>query len=388
MRKSLFVVSSKWDSKFKNLVGLFICNNCRRDIYRSDSEEFFPNAPQEEENIDAAEEEVIDTAEEQFSDVVEEEGSDPTFECKAVDDTIKLEKINSLLEEMGEPKIKKSRFSKLCSDNQLHIFEIVKNPGQNKKTIPGISDEEAEFINGIKAALSNADTILHKIQILTTIPPNWTIKKMRRELHVSRRMARRAKKLRKNSGHGSRPVKKQGRKIPDWIIKKVRAFYSFEENSRVLPGMGDFVSIVENGQRTHVQKKLLLFNVNELHEKFKKDFPEASISLSKFRKLRPQECISAGQRGTHNVCVCKTHENFKLRIAGLKQELQKKGVHFSKTYHDFIKLSVCNVPNQKCFFSDCKECPGTESIVKELAQLFEENGISTIKYSLWNSTDR
>lgn len=396
VRKNLFLVTNKWSSKCKNLIGLYVCNHCRRDLYRSNREEFIPETPQQAETVEEAEVDDLQKAEafeeleveDLYEAATENYKSDPTFECKAVENAMKFDKINALLEEIGEPTIKKPRFSKLCEQNKLNISEIIRVPGNNNDIENAVSEEESEFINGIRAALSNADTRLEKIQILTTVPPHWTIKKIRDKLRVSRRMVRHAKKLRKDKGHGSLPEKKHGREISDSTIATIHAFYSSEDNSRVLPGIKDYVSIKENGQRTHVQKTLLLFNVNELHEKFKKENPEVSISLSKFQELRPKECISAGQKGTHNVCVCKTHENTKLKIVGIKQELQKKGVNFSQTYHDFIEKCVCDVSEPICFFSECEKCPGTEAIMNELKHLFEKNSILEIKYSQWSSTDR
>jgi len=42
-----------------------------------------------------------------------------------------------------------------------------------------------------------------------------------------------------------------------------------------------------------------------------KKFIQFSIGKSKFAELRPKWCILAGANGTHNVCICTQHQNFK-----------------------------------------------------------------------------
>lgn len=92
-----------------------------------------------------------------------------------------------------------------------------------------------------------------------------------------------------------------------------------------MPGMKDYVSVIENGKKIQKQKRLLLYNIQEIHKKFTDAYPDEKIGLSKFQKLRPRECISAGKSGTHNVCVCKIHQNLKLQLTGFKNELKKRG---------------------------------------------------------------
>ena len=92
----------------------------------------------------------------------------------------------------------------------------------------------------------------------------------------------------------------------------------------MMPGAKDYKSIVKDGKRYQEQKRLLLYNLAELHKKFIESYPELKISVSKFTKLRPAQCILADKNGTLNVCSCKTHENVKLKVEGLKQKLKQK----------------------------------------------------------------
>lgn len=73
--------------------------------------------------------------------------------------------------------------------------------------------------------------------------------------------------------------------------------------SRIMPELRDCVVIDKDGKRHQEQKRLLLFNVGELHRRFQEEFPGTKMSLDAFRKLRPHQCIMAGQTETHTVCV-------------------------------------------------------------------------------------
>lgn len=100
--------------------------------------------------------------------------------------------------------------------------------------------------------------------------------------------------------------------LPPETSQLVETFFYSDEISRQLPGRKDFVSVKIEEGRNHMQKRLLLYDIHEVHELFKKKFPQIKIGLTKFSQLRPQNCVIAGAKGTHNVCVCVIHENLKL----------------------------------------------------------------------------
>jgi len=84
-----------------------------------------------------------------------------------------------------------------------------------------------------------------------------------------------------------------------------------------LPGMKDFLSVrKDDGQREHIQKKLILCNLKELYEIYKEQYPDDRIGFSIFASLRPVHCVLAGSSGTHTICVCAIHQNIKLMMLG------------------------------------------------------------------------
>ena len=62
--------------------------------------------------------------------------------------------------------------------------------------------------------------------------------------------------------------------------------------SRMMSGMKDFVSVKnDDGTRSHVQKRLLLCNINKLYAQFTVEDEGLKNSISKFTKLRPRHCV-------------------------------------------------------------------------------------------------
>nr|CAD7568138.1 unnamed protein product [Timema californicum] len=81
------------------------------------------------------------------------------------------------------------------------------------------------------------------MQILTTLPYSWTIQKIQDEFGVANYTARKAKILQKEKGIMSYPDSKPGKTLKREIAAKVQSFYESEEESRIMPGRKDFVSV-------------------------------------------------------------------------------------------------------------------------------------------------
>lgn len=198
-------MSDKWHAVFKSLIGLHVCNTCRKSIYEKKDDPDFKvciskhNMQQENTSEETEEENNPD----------QEEKNDPTFRCDDYEEKEKITKINDVLRELGEPLIKKRRMSQLTGQDIANSSAALQKFTNSKKCVIG-NDFETLFIHDIKVALSQQPDRSGKIQILTTLPSHWTIAAMRREFGISRRMASKAKKLRIESGFGARLKKKQG----------------------------------------------------------------------------------------------------------------------------------------------------------------------------------
>ena len=143
----------------------------------------------------------------------------------------------------------------------------------------------------------------------------------------------------------------------------------------MMPGNKDIVSI-----KKHVQKRLLLLNLNELHVAFKKDYLNVKVSLSKFCTLKPKWCITTNASGTHNVCVCKNQQNIKFLIDAIR---------WNKSYNDFMALIVCSLENAECMMHRCKLCPGIQALKSCLVQEFIDHVLEDdVVFKQWQSSDR
>ena len=221
------------------------------------------------------------------------------------------------------------------------------------------------------------------IQLLTLAPESWSIQRTAEEFDVSIYQATEAKKLKKQKGILAERSPRVGRQLPKEIEEKVIAFYHEDEYSRIMPGKKDFKSVKgPDGKRQHVQKRLLLLNLNELYQKYKARYPNDKIGLSKFCAIRPPYCITVGSRGTHSVCVCTIHQNVKLMIAALPTET-------NITYHDLLEKLVCSVEEKLCMVHRCPTCPGANRLKTNLEELFSSNDPDeTIVYQQWLTADR
>ena len=118
---------------------------------------------------------------------------------------------------------------------------------------------------------------------ITFAPPSWTIEKTANEFGVSKFMVNKARKLKKAKGilPDISPIK--ARKLSEESKTKVIDFYNDDEVSRMCPGKKDFVSVKNSeGKRVHVQKRLLLTNLRELHSHYKNKSSGGHVGFSKF----------------------------------------------------------------------------------------------------------
>ncbi|CAH0554763.1 unnamed protein product [Brassicogethes aeneus] len=127
------------------------------------------------------------------------------------------------------------------------------------------------------------------------------------------------------------------------------------------------------------KKRLIMGNLDELHSRFLKDFPDVQISLAKFRSLRPPQCILVGAKGTHNVCVYKTHQNVRLKIQAVRQEFMKNKIDYPTSYRDWLQKIVCENPQSECYLLECKKCPENLQHDSVAVHLFNGKLISHLK---------
>ncbi|GBM94862.1 hypothetical protein AVEN_141441-1, partial [Araneus ventricosus] len=246
-----------------------------------------------------------------------------------------------------------------------------------EKSVIKKSEDLDKLVDIIKNELSGTSR-RKQIQMLT-IPASlmWSRRKIKETFNVSDYSVRKAQKLFKDQGFLAEPARRNGKQLSPDIIELVKKFYQLDEQSRILPGMKDVVSI---GKKVYERKRLILCNLGELYSSFKLEYPNLKIGLSKFCSLRPKWCVLAGASGTHLVCVCTIHQNVILLI---------HGAGFEEEYKQLMSYIVCEGAGRECMLRHCDKCPPKDNLVQFLQAKFEDyDDEDIVEYNQWVSTDR
>ena len=215
-----------------------------------------------------------------------------------------------------------------------------------------------------------------KVKLLTLTPDSWSRKKVAELFNVSECLVRSAREPKKKKGILDEPDQIRGKMLSDSTLTLVTRFFEDDEYSRVMPGITDFVSI---GSKQHMQKRLLLCKLKELHSAFKKKHVDVKIGFSKFCSLRPKWCVLAGAAGTHSVCVCTYHQNAKSLVSAVDWEY---------SYNDLMKIVVCDINSREFMVHCCNNCPGNHALSEVLSTELIDMKNETIVVQQWQKTDR
>lgn len=162
------------------------------------------------------------------------------------------------------------------------------------------------------------------MKILSILPQTWSPADIQREFgeNVSMHMIYSVKNLVSVNGILCGSTKKiSPNRISEEIVKRVLKFY--EDISRPCPGIRDYVIKCEaNGEKQKIQRRLILMNLHEAYELYKKQNKFDKIGISKFEALRPKHCVVAGStHGIHSTCTCLHHQNPKLSFESLRNQI-------------------------------------------------------------------
>ncbi|KAK3917885.1 DNA replication and repair protein RecF [Frankliniella fusca] len=266
----------------------------------------------------------------------------------------------------------------------------------NEEDLQSIQDKKAQdhdlLMEEIRKKLPSASRV-QKYQLLSLVPDSWPIITAANFFGISRTLFIAARQLKREKGILPIPDFSRASSVNEATKALIKSYYCSDENSKVMPGSRDCVSISKG---VYEQKRLLLSNIPELYEAFKNDNDGLKVGKSIFWSLKPKCCVSAGQAGTHEQCVCQTHQNFKLLSHALNM----------KTYYrNLIALCVCNIEDKSCMLRICDKCPTVEEIEDilkgqieipyipdlpedEFSSDFEYNFFEeTVKFRQWKSVD-
>ncbi|CAH1104638.1 unnamed protein product [Psylliodes chrysocephalus] len=239
-----------------------------------------------------------------------------------------------------------------------HLMEndsdIIKNKQLNIDDTPKLIGKE--IISQLKEKYNNCSKVSEKLHILSILPLSWSTEKIVDAFGASTYMVKKVKQKVSEDGILFTPQRNKGHSLLKSTEEKIQQFYRNQDVSRELPGKKEYKSVHENGQRVQKQKRLILGNLNEIYQLFKQKYPFEKVSFSKFASLRPPECVLAGSSGTHVVCVCLIHENFKLSFHGAKLDKLKYNDESQpafSSYRDCLKMIICPQPTSDCYLGTC-----------------------------------
>ena len=143
------------------------------------------------------------------------------------------------------------------------------------------------------------------------------------------------------------PNVRPGEVLPTVVEKRVIQFYLSDNVSRIMPGK-DYVSMLVEGRREHVQKRLLLLlNLKGARRWFLDENAGFKVGLTKFKELQPKNVVLAGASGMHNVCVRTIHQNVKLMEDAKIPTYERLRTKFGSTdgeitYRHLLANLLCN----------------------------------------------
>lgn len=289
--------------------------------------------------------------------------------------------LDELLESMGLEKLEAKKM------NNRKYKEKVLMKTHNalaKHVFGGIELEKDEIIPQFRAKFQQVTDRREKIAILSCLPNSWSANRASKEFNVPYFMAKNTKDLVKSKGILFNVSKKPGsRTLPERTVEIVKEFYRSDEISRACPGMREYIMHSENGEKTAIQRRMILVNLREAYEIFKTKHVDEKVGFSKFSYIRPPECVLAMEKyGTHTTCVCCYHQNVKLTIDSMKRNgLCTRFNH----YREFLELMICNETERtsNCHLNLCDKCPGKKDMEAMLLVELEEFMMEEITCKQW-----
>ena len=236
-------------------------------------------------------------------------------------------------------------------------------------------------MNWLKDEFQKTTSGEKRMKILTLSP--LSISHTMQFFNTTKYMVNKSRYLRKEYGILPEiPKVSKGKILTGDIIAEVENFYQCDDVSRICPGKSDFLSVRDkDGNKIHMQKRLLLGNLKELYELYKEETRGTpKVSFSSFASLQPKHCVIAGASGTHSICICTYHQNPKLMISAIG--------HKDVTIYNLLAKCVCNVNVAQCMLQQCRKCPGVNGVSEFLRLELEGDNREYITFNQWTQTDR
>lgn len=176
-----------------------------------------------------------------------------------------LSHINQCLTILDEPPIDIKQFFSSTAQKRK-IFQNLSTILEKKIfDLSELKNDENEIIDRLQKKFSESEDRLLKMKILTILPPSWSIAKIESVFGATNYMGRKAKKFISDDIFLVLDNLRPGKTLPAEVIVQVKDFYLSDNNSRVMPGGNDVITVRTGDKKAKLQKRLVLCNLTELY---------------------------------------------------------------------------------------------------------------------------
>lgn len=133
----------------------------------------------------------------------------------------------------------------------------------------------------------------------------------------------------------------------------ITEFYTRDDNSRVLPGKKQTVTLRKNKK----QKRILLDSLKNLHQKYLAENQHKQISYSLFCKMKPF-WIKIPTEADRDTCICKVHSNIEM----LTKTLHHLQLKEADNPENLVKSMVCSMDDINCMYEMQRQTAGNKTV--------------------------
>lgn len=145
--------------------------------------------------------------------------------------------------------------------------------------------------------------------------------------------------------------KMQCNKISKEVEEKITTFLERDDNSRITTEKKE--TITKNKKR--MQKRFLVESMRTLHQTFRMEHPEVTISYSEFCKKQPFWIVKPTIKD-RDTCLCKIHANLQF----MADRLFYHKVIKSAKLNDLTESVACTNATKECMYRECPDCKDKE----------------------------
>lgn len=248
-----------------------------------------------------------------------------------------------------------------------------------------------EIYSNMVESFDNTEDKATKSAILRCLPQSFSNDRAVYQFNATKRLVEEAR----GNADTSTKIPRGRPSTTESTTKSVVDFYLRDEISRPFPGRKDWKSIKQpNGKREKIQKRLLMATLDELFEKYQNEEKTdehgetiLKVERTKFKMLRPKQCVFPNDPAAFNVCVCMIHANTEFQVEALKVSESFKSKSKEEMIKTFTDSIVCTNPTDACHLRECNECINFK-VSESLSEALDNDNVLVVNYKQWITSPR